>query len=185
MLKPTLQKTSAAAMLVDLYETLGDFQFEHRRINGADLVDHLGEWMREKLPAYRALCSGEPQAGVGALKVFFACFSDLHEGSDSVNGADLVESVDQWLRQTYSGMPLIVGGPFTAHVACTADGMSYWSENDGWGELNSATAFFLKPPKCLSGADPGEWRAVDLEAALLADAQRWVEEVAEAEAPRG
>lgn len=185
MSNPTLQKESAAAMLVELYETLGDFQFEHRRISGADLVDYLGEWMRNNLQAYRTLCTGEPQAGLGALKTFFACFRDLYEGSGSVNGADLVESVDEWLSRTYAAMPVIVRGPFTAQVASSADGASFWSERDGWGELNDATAFFLQPPKGLAGADSDEWRAVSLEEALLADAQRWVEEGAEAEAPRG
>lgn len=178
-----LSQPSASALLVELFETLGDFQFEHRPISGGDLVEQLAQWMQSKLPAYRTLCAGEPQIGMGALKNFFTSFSDLYQGSNSVNGANLVDAVGEWLSRTHATMPLIVGGAFTAQVACKGDGSSYWSEHDGWGELCDATAFFLNPPRSLIGSS--DWTAVDLEATLLAEAHRLVEECAEADAPRG
>ncbi|WP_298705698.1 hypothetical protein [Variovorax gossypii] len=183
MTEPTLQKTTAATMLVDLFNFLGDFQFEHRPINGGDLVEQLGAWMGEHADAFYALCAGDQEPGLRALKSFFIKFRDLQDDEKNVNGGDLVEDVGAWLESVGTAMPLIVGGPFVAQVARSADGEHYWSDTDGWGYLEDATAFFVTPAALLQSQAAGSLSVVELAPELLEVAQRWVEEAAEA--PRG
>ena len=158
----------STALLIDLFETFNDFQFQDRSISGADLVERLGVWLR----IYRAEVFACPNdIGAQKLKGLYEMTRPLEKGDAPVNGAQLVDLVSGWLLDTQQNvMPMIVGETFTAKVAKAADVDWYWSEQEGWGELEDATAFFRNVPPGLRAAQPVTW--VETE---LAMAQRAVE----------
>lgn len=162
---------TSTALLVNLFETFSDFQFEDREISGGDLVDELGSWLRKHKATVGGMAAPESDAGARVLKELFRFNRPLHTGSGDVNGADLVDSFGEWLREVQDLMPSITGGPFVAKVAQSLEGSQYWSERDGWGELDDATAFFANAPLGLSSDPLAGWTAVDLSAARDVDAE--------------
>lgn len=156
----------STALLIDLFETFNDFQFEDRSISGADLVDDLGAWLRTHRAAVFA-CRDD--IGAQKLKGLYQMTWPLEKGDAPVNGAQLVDLVSGWLLDTQQNvMPMIVGEPFAAKVAKAADVAWYWSERDGWGDLEQATAFFENVPPGLRSAQPVNWLATELATARRA-----------------
>ena len=162
---------TSTALLVNLFETFSDFQFEDREISGGDLVDELGGWLRKHKATVASMAAPKSDPGAHVLKELFRINRPLHTGNGDVNGGDLVDSFGEWLREAQDQMPSITGGPFVAKVAQSPDGSQYWSERDGWGELDDATAFFTGGPQGLTTDPLAEWTAVDLAAALEAEAE--------------
>lgn len=160
----------STALLIDLFETFNDFQFEDRSISGADLVDDLGAWLRTHRAAVFA-CRND--IGAQKLKGLYQMTWPLEKGDAPVNGAQLVDLVSGWLLDTQQNvMPMIVGESFTAKVAKAADVDWYWSEQEGWGDLEDATAFFRNVPPGLLAAQPTTWEETDLAAARQRAAER-------------
>lgn len=162
---------ASTMLLVDLFETFSDFQFEDREISGADLVDDLGGWLRKHKAAVGSMAAPKSDPGAQALKGLFRLCRPLHSGDDDVNGGNLVDSFGEWLRETQDLMASITGGPFVAKVARSPEGSRYWSERDGWGELDDATAFFMAGPWGLTTDPLAEWEEVELAVALEAEAE--------------
>lgn len=169
---------TSTALLVNLFETFSDFQFEDREISGGDLVDELGGWLRKHKATVGSMPAPKSDPGARVLKELFRSNRPLHAGNGDVNGGDLVDSFGEWLREAQDLMPSITGGPFVAKVAQSPEGSQYWSERDGWGELDDATAFFANGPWGLTTDPLAQWEVVELTVAQ--------ESAAEVEAgPRG
>jgi hypothetical protein len=165
--------SASVMLLVNLFETFSDFQFEHRSINGADLVDSLGQWLRQHSLAVSRLVASEPDAAAVVLEDLFRTFRAVHGSNEDVNGGDLVDAFGEWLAAVAPRMPELTGGRFVANVARSREG-AYWSERLGWGELEDATAYFRTVPGRLASAEPAGWIEVELAAEELAQAERWV-----------
>lgn len=161
-------------LLVNLFETFSDFQFEHRDVNGADLVDDLGRWLREHKAEVAGMAPIKADPAALKLKDLLRMCRALHSGDTEVNGGDLVDIFGEWLAETAAVMPEIVGGPFEAKVARSGDDQAYWSERSGWGELEDATAYFMTVPRGLTCDVTAEWVEVNLASEELAQAERWV-----------
>lgn len=169
---------ASTALLVNLFETFSDFQFEHREISGADLVDQLGGWLRKHKAVVGSMPAPKSDPGARVLKELFRIHRPLQTGNGDVNGGNLVDNFGEWLRKTQDLMSSITGGPFVAKVVRSPEGSQYWSERDGWGELDEATAFFTAGPWGLTTDPLAEWEEVELAVAQ--------ESAAEVEAgPRG
>lgn len=164
---------ASTKLLVNLFETFSDFQFEHREINGADLVESLGQWLRQHKSMVSRMLASEADPAALKLKDLFSIFRTVYAGNEEVNGGDLVDAFGEWLSETAADMPTIVGAPFAAKVARSSD-ESYWSELSGWGELEDATAYFKTVPERLASDVPAAWVEVELAAEELAQAERWV-----------
>lgn len=154
------------ALLVNLFETFSDFQFENREISGADLVDELRGWLRKHKATVGSMGAPKSDPGAQALKELFKVFRPVHSGNDEVNGGDLVSTFGEWLHEMQEQMPAITGAPFVAKVARSPEGSQYWGERDGWGELDNATAFFTDGPWGLTTDPLAEWEEVELAVAL-------------------
>ena len=162
---------TSTALLVNLFETFSDFQFEDREISGGDLVDELGSWLRKHKATVGSMPAPKSDPGARVLKELFRISRPLHAGNGDVNGGDLVDSFGEWLREARDLMPSITGGPFVAKVARSPQGSQYWSERDGWGELDDATAFFTDGPQGLTTDPLAEWTVVELAAAREDDSE--------------
>lgn len=170
----TVAADRAAKLLVDLFETFSDFQFEDREIGGADLVDDLGRWLRGHKAEVASMPAANIDLAAQKLKGLFRMCRALHTGDREVNGGDLVDIFGEWLDQTSELMPTLVGGPFVAKVARSADHEAYWSEQGGWGELQYATAFFTTAPAGLAADVTAEWVEVELAEQRGAEAEAGV-----------
>lgn len=150
----------STGLLIDLFETFQDFQFEDRSISGADLVDGLGAWLRtHRLEVFA--CPND--IGAQRVKGLYQLTWPLEKGDVPVNGAQLVDLVSGWLLDTQQNiMPMVVGEPFVAKVAKAEDVNWYWSEQGGWGALEDATAFFGNLPPGLQAAQPVNWLETEL-----------------------
>lgn len=162
---------ASTALLVNLFETFSDFQFEDREISGADLVDDLGDWLRKHKATVGSMAAPKSDPGAQALKGLYRQYRPVHSGNDDVNGGDLVSSFGEWLHEVQKQMSSIIGAPFVAQVARSADGCQYWGERDGWGELEEATAFFTDGPWGLTTDPLAEWTAIELATALHAETE--------------
>lgn len=160
--------TPAKVLLVDLFETFDAFQFD-RPVNGGDLVEDLGRWLRKHKTVVASMQSEEAEPAARHLRDLYRTCWSLHSGDDPVNGGDLVDAFGTWLAQALPRMDAIVGGNFAPKVARSPDGESYWSEIEGWGELEDATAYFRNVPSCLQSAEPHEWIEADLATVLAAE----------------
>ncbi|CAN7769771.1 hypothetical protein LJR290_007463 [Variovorax sp. LjRoot290] len=171
-------RAASTKLLVNLFETFSDFQFEDRDISGAVLVDDLGRWLREHKAEVACMAAPKADPGAQKLKGLFRMCRALHTGDAEVNGGDLVDIFGEWLRETQELMPGFTGAPFVPRVAKAPDGTAYWSERHGWGELGDATVYFETAPWGLTTDVTAEWVDAELATELLAEAE------AEA-APRG
>lgn len=157
---------TSTALLVNLFETFSDFQFEDREISGADLVDELGGWLRKHKATVASMAAPKSDPGAQALKGLYRLCRPVHSGSDDVNGGDLVSTFGEWLHEMQGRMADITGAPFIAKVARNPEGSEYWSEGDGWGDLENATAYFVTVPQGLKRNVFAEWAGIELAAAL-------------------
>lgn len=162
---------ASTELLVNLFETFSDFQFEDRGVSGADLVDELGSWLRKHKATVGSMASPKSDPGAQALKGLYKKYRPVHSGNDDVNGGDLVSSFGEWLHDMQPQMSAITGAPFVAKVARSHDGDQYWGERGGWGELDDATAFFTDGPWGLTTDPLAEWTAVELATAMEAETE--------------
>lgn len=169
---PALEPASVK-LLVSLFETFNDFQFEHRCIGGAELVESLGEWLRQHAPLISQLLAGERDAAALKLDDLLCTFHALQSTSEEVSGGDLVDQFGAWLAAAAAEMPDITGAPFVGKVARSSNGL-YWSSRQGWGDLEDATAYFRTVPDRLASCEPGTWTEVELVAEEFGQAERWV-----------
>jgi hypothetical protein len=174
----TLAPSASTQLLVNLFETFQDFQFEGRDISGADLVDDLGRWLREHKAEVAGMAPTKADPAAQKLKELFTAFRAQHAGNSEVNGADLVDDFGEWLRETQQCMHELTGAPFVAMVARIPEGTAYWRDRFGWGKLDDATAFFETVPEGLRSDVMAEWVVRPLAAEL--DAQ-----VEPGDSPRG
>ncbi|VTU44153.1 hypothetical protein [Variovorax sp. RA8] len=162
---------ASSALLVNLFETFSDFQFENREISGADLVDELGGWLRKHKATVGSMAAPEADPGAEVLKDLFRLFRPVHSGDDEVNGGDLVGNFGEWLLDVQERMPAITGTHFVPKVARHPDRSEYWSEAGGWGDLESATAYFVNAPAGLKRNVLREWIDVELAVELETGAE--------------
>lgn len=162
---------TSTTLLVDLFDTFSDFQFEDREISGADLVDALSGWLRGHKATIGRMAAPESDLAAQALKGLYKQFQPLHAGSEDVSGGDLVSDFGEWLEETQKQMPAITGAPFVAKVARHPERAEYWCERVGWGELENATAYFLSAPAGLKRSGTREWVDVELCSTLESEAE--------------
>lgn len=153
----------AIALVVSLYETFSTFQL-NRPYNGGDLVDHLGEFLRDRRRRANRLIKDQPDApGVRVLRSLYREFEDVVNGSDDgINGGDLVERFGEWLSKSHPAMVKLLGDPFLPKVLRNPDG-DFFTPDDGWQEdIEEAFAFFFHLPEPEADEYVPSWEVVDL-----------------------